>query len=41
MVVMVLLIRTGLVEAGMLVDELGCDAVSCLDRPGGGRHAGG
>jgi hypothetical protein len=41
LVVMVFLIWTGLVEAGMLVVELGCDGFPYLDRSGEGRHAGG
>jgi hypothetical protein len=42
MVVMVFLIWTGLVEAGMLVVELGCDGgFPYLDRPSGCMHAGG
>jgi hypothetical protein len=41
LVEMVFLIWTGMVEAGMLVVEFGCDGFPYLDRPGGGRHAGG
>ncbi len=41
MVVMIFLIWTGLVEAGMLEVELGCDGFPFLDRPGAGGHAGG
>jgi hypothetical protein len=41
MVLMVFFNWTGLVEAGMLVVELGRDGFPYLDRPSGGRHAGG
>jgi hypothetical protein len=38
---MVFLIWTGVMEAGMLVVEHGCDCFPYLDSIGGGRHAGG
>ncbi len=41
MVVMVFPICTGLVEAGMLVVDDGCDGFPYLDRSGGSRHTGG